>query len=143
MANISRIADRIWTGGDLPYQCGPGAMLADLDEIRAAGIVHIIDNRIEASDEDFVARHAPEIAYTWNGQDDAGQRMPDAWFDRGVRAAAAHGSRRCTEHRSAVTGRRGGGRGARRGSAHDARGGGRLRFRPRGRGLTFESASGD
>lgn len=87
MANISRITDRIWTGGDLPYQCGPAAMLADLDDIRSAGITHIIDNRIECTDEDFVAKHAPSITYVWNGQDDAGQAMPDAWFDDGVSAA--------------------------------------------------------
>jgi dual specificity phosphatase 3 len=89
MANISRITDRIWTGGDLPYQCGPEAMMADLTDIRAAGITHIVDNRLEACDEDFVAAHAPEITYVWNGQDDAGQAMPDTWFSNGVGAALA------------------------------------------------------
>ena len=84
MANISRITDRIWTGGDLPYQCGPAAMLADLDDIRSAGITHIIDNRIEWSDEHFVDTHAPRLGYLWNGQDDVGQTMPDAWFFAGV-----------------------------------------------------------
>lgn len=87
MANISRITDRIWTGGDLPFQRGPDAMLADLHLIQAAGITHIIDNRLECSDEDFVAKHAPSITYLWNGQDDAGQAMPDAWFEDGVSAA--------------------------------------------------------
>jgi len=87
MANISRITDRIWTGGDLPSERGTEAMLADLADIRAAGITHIIDNRIEWSDEEFVARRAPGLRYTWNGQDDAGQAMPATWFDTGVFAA--------------------------------------------------------
>lgn len=87
MPNISRVAHRVWTGGDLPSQLGREAMLAELDGIRAAGITHIIDNRIEWSDEDFVRRYAPEVTYVWNGQDDAGQRMPDWWFERGVGAA--------------------------------------------------------
>ena len=46
VANISRIADRVWTGGDLS-SLGDEAMLADLAQIQSAGITHIIDNRIE------------------------------------------------------------------------------------------------
>lgn len=84
MANISKVSDRVWTGGDLPYDLGLTAMRVELAEIRAAGITAIIDNRLECSDEDFVAAHAPGIGYLWNGQDDAGQVMPDVWFDNGV-----------------------------------------------------------
>jgi dual specificity phosphatase 3 len=84
MANISKVAGRVWTGGDLPYDAGLAAMRAELAQIRAAGITAIIDNRLECSDEEFVAAHAPEIGYLWNGQDDAGQVMPDVWFDDGV-----------------------------------------------------------
>lgn len=87
MANISRITDRIWTGGDLPCHIGPDAMVADLADITAAGITHIIDNRLEGDDGAFVAQHAPTVTYVWNGQDDAGQRMPDIWFEAGVGAA--------------------------------------------------------
>jgi len=76
VANISRIADRVWTGGDLSGR-GDEAMLADLTEIQSAGISHIIVNRIEWSDEAFVQVHAPKMSYFWNGQDDAGQVMPD------------------------------------------------------------------
>ena len=87
MANISRITDRIWTGGDLPCHIGPDAMVADLADIRAAGITHIIDNRLERDDGAFIEKHAPTVTYVWNGQDDAGQRMPDSWFDAGVGVA--------------------------------------------------------
>lgn len=89
MANISRITDRLWTGGDLPTHCGPEAVAADLAEIRFAGITHILDNRLEWSDEHVVAELAPDLAYIWNGQDDRGQRMPDTWFDVGVGTALA------------------------------------------------------
>ena len=87
MPDINRVAARVWTGGDLPSHLGDQAMAAEVDELRAVGITHIIDNRLEWSDEDFVRRHAPEITYVWNPQDDAGQAMPDSWFERGVGAA--------------------------------------------------------
>lgn len=84
MANISRVTDRLFTGGDLPLHRGPAAVLADLDEVVAAGVTHVVDNRIEWSDEVTYRVAAPQIAYLHNGQDDRGQRMPDSWFDRGV-----------------------------------------------------------
>jgi dual specificity phosphatase 3 len=74
--------DRVATGADLPFDDRDAC-----DRLAgwvAAGITHVIDNRIEANDEDFVAAHAPGLAYLHNPADDAGQRMPDAWFDRGV-----------------------------------------------------------
>lgn len=84
VANISRVTHRVWTGGDLPSDLGEEAMLASLGEIQKAGITHILDNRIEWSDEAFVEAHAPTMKYCWNGQDDAGQAMPDDWFMDGV-----------------------------------------------------------
>ena len=74
--------DRVATGADLPFDDTDA-----LDRLAgwvAAGITHVIDNRIEANDESFVAAHAPGLAYLHNPTDDAGQRMSDAWFDRGV-----------------------------------------------------------
>ena len=84
MANVSRITDRLLTGGDLPLDIGPNGMLLDLRDLEAEGVTHIIDNRSEWSDEPFVARYAPGIRYLHNGQDDSGQRMQDRWFARGV-----------------------------------------------------------
>jgi hypothetical protein len=84
VANISRITDSVFTGGDLPLHIGRNAMIEHLRDIEDAGITHIIDNRIEWTDEAFVLEHSPKISYLHNPQDDAGQRMPDSWFDRGV-----------------------------------------------------------
>lgn len=84
MANVSRITDRLLTGGDLPVDVGPEGMLLDLRDLETEGVTHIIDNRSEWSDEEFVARHAPRIRYLHNGHDDDGLRMPDSWFERGV-----------------------------------------------------------
>ena len=82
MLDLNFIAARIATGADLPYD--DTAARTVLAGWVAAGITHVIDNRIESDDEDFVAVHAPCVAYLHNPADDAGQRMPDAWFDRGV-----------------------------------------------------------
>ncbi len=87
MQDISQVTDRVWTGGDLPSHLGEHQMADAVDELRVLGITHIIDNRLEWSDEDFVRSHAPEMGYVWNPQDDAGQAMPDSWFERGVGAA--------------------------------------------------------
>ena len=84
VANISQVTDRIWTGGDLPSHLDDAAMLVDLADYQRVGITHILDNRIECSDEAFVEAHAPRMTYWWNGQDDAGQAMPADWFYDGV-----------------------------------------------------------
>lgn len=82
MANIARLTDTLFTGGDLP-PFAPEHLEHIADWVEA-GITHVIDARLEWSDEDLVANHAPHIAYLHHGVDDAGQRMPDEWFDRGV-----------------------------------------------------------
>ena len=87
MANIDFVTTRVATGGDLPAD--EAGALADLADLTAAGITHVIDNRLEWNDEAFVAFHAPAVHYLHNGVDDAGQRMPDSWFDRGVAFALA------------------------------------------------------
>lgn len=82
MANIDFVTSRLATGGDLPP--GEAAALAALNDLVEAGVTHIIDCRLEWSDEGFVAQHASGITYLHHGVDDAGQRMPDWWFDEGV-----------------------------------------------------------
>lgn len=80
MANLNFITSQLATGGDLPHD----RTVEALDEWRRLGITHVVDNRLEWSDVEFVASQAPEIRYLHNGVDDAGQRMPDAWFETGV-----------------------------------------------------------
>ena len=82
MANLNFITSQLATGGDLA--ANNDATIHDLEEWQRLGITHVIDNRLEWSDEGFVADRAPEIGYLHNGVDDAGQRMPDAWFNLGV-----------------------------------------------------------
>ena len=88
MTRISRLTDQLFTGADLPRH-STEAWLAELQRWQQLGVTHVVDNRIEASDLDLMAEHAPEIDYLENGEDDYGQQMPDAWFDAGVRYAAA------------------------------------------------------
>ena len=85
--NISQLTERLWTGGDLPDHVGDA--VATVEAWRELGIRQIIDNRIEWSDENLVEASAPEIRYFHNGIDDAGQRMPDEWFDTVVAVADA------------------------------------------------------
>ena len=91
MANITQLTDTLWTGGDLPED---DEVAADhIGDWRDAGIGTVIDCRFEWSDEDLVAAIAPEIHYVHVGIDDAGQRIPPAWFDEVLAAAstADHG----------------------------------------------------
>ena len=87
-ANIDFVTDRVAIGGDLDTD-NPQRALAQLESIRAAGITHIIDCRLEWTDEGFVAQHAPELDYLHNPTDDDGRSRPDEFFERGVDFAAS------------------------------------------------------
>ena len=80
--NLDFVTPQIATGGDLP-QIWDDLMHA-LQAWQDLGITHVIDNRQEWSDEDVVFALAPEVAYLYNGVDDAGCGQPDHWFDNGV-----------------------------------------------------------
>lgn len=90
-ANADFVTPRLLVGGDLSMHELDAA--EQLDELVAAGITHIVDVRIEADDSPFVAAFAPDVTYLHHGVDDAGQRIPGTWFDRGVDFAvdAFHG----------------------------------------------------
>lgn len=83
VANADFVTPTLAIGGDLDPTLFRA--LDQLEELADAGITHILDVRIEGSDSEFVARHHPEIAYLHHGVDDAGQRIPGAWFEEGVR----------------------------------------------------------
>lgn len=92
--------ERVALSGDLPTE-RPGAAIAQLNEWVAAGVTDIIDVRGECTDQKFVARHAPDIAYHWLGTDDAGGGQPDEWFASGVAAATEalrHPDRKVVAH---------------------------------------------
>ncbi len=78
MANITHLTGGLWTGGDLPAD---DDAVIDVHDWLRAGIETVIDCRYEWSDEDFVRAVAPTIRYVHLGIDDAGQRIPNSWFD--------------------------------------------------------------
>jgi len=82
-SRLTRLTDQLFTGADLPRH-SDGAYVEELVRWEDAGITHLVDNRLEASDLDVLAELAPDLVYLENGEDDAGQSMPDAWFEAGV-----------------------------------------------------------
>ena len=92
-ANASRITDQLFIGGDLDSRRLTKA-LRQLDELDAVGITDILDVRIEWGDQNLVAEAKPHLRYHWLGVDDAGQEMPDEWFEAGtglITEALGHG----------------------------------------------------
>jgi dual specificity phosphatase 3 len=83
LANASWVTDRLLVGGDLDAMNAELAT-AQLRELTAAGVTHIIDVRVECNDEDVVTSVDPGLNYLWAGIDDAGQLVPDEWFDKTV-----------------------------------------------------------
>ncbi len=83
VADAAFVTSRLLVGGDLHTR---DTELAgrQLGELVAVGVTHVVDARVEWSDESWVARSAPGIAYLHHGMDDAGQLVPSAWFDVGV-----------------------------------------------------------
>ena len=96
----SFVTDRVAVSGDLDTD-DVDAGRAQLAGWVAAGITDIVDLRGEWSDEAFVARHAPGVAYHWIGTDDDGHGQSDEWFTAGVTttlAALADPSRKVMIH---------------------------------------------
>lgn len=80
VANASFVTPSLLVGGDLDTD-DPEHALDQLTELVEAGVTHVLDARIEWSDYRFMAAHAPGVAYLHHGMDDAGQVVPDEWFD--------------------------------------------------------------
>ncbi len=95
IANAHFVTDRLLVGGDLDAWDGELAV-RQLLELLALGVTHVLDVRLEWSDEELVARLAPDVSYLHLGIDDAGQRVPEEWFERvglwGAQALAAPGA---------------------------------------------------
>ena len=83
-ANISQVTPSIWIGGDLET-LRPAFAGLQLGEIEELGITDIVDVRLEWNDHGWVREAKPHIGYLWLGVDDAGQSIPDNWFDEGTK----------------------------------------------------------
>src|SRR5688572_3001682 len=82
LANASFVTPRLLVGGDLAVR--DDLATAQLEELAGLGLTHIVDARIEWSDESRVAAMRPALRYLHHGMDDAGQRVPCRWFETGV-----------------------------------------------------------
>ena len=82
-ADAAFVTPHLLVGGDLDTRDVELAA-SQLDELVEAGVTHIVDARIEWSDEQWVTERVPGIAYLHHGMDDAGQQVPGSWFDIGV-----------------------------------------------------------
>jgi protein-tyrosine phosphatase len=83
LANVSGVTDSLWVGGDLEV-FDPELAIAQLVELDEAGVTDIVDLRLESNDEQWVTKAKPHLRYRWLGVDDAGQQMPDEWFETGT-----------------------------------------------------------
>lgn len=79
LANAHFVTAFLAVGGDLAYD--NQTAVAQAFDLVDRGITHVLDVRHEANDEELWS-HVPEITYRWDGIDDAGQRVPAAWFER-------------------------------------------------------------
>lgn len=84
--DVDVVADGLATGGDLHAEVE--VAIGEIAALVEMGVTHVLDVREEWSDQELVAHHAPQITYVHLGVDDAGQRLPDAWFDAGLAVAA-------------------------------------------------------
>lgn len=80
VANAHFVTERLMVGGDLDAWDGELAV-RQLVELLDLGVTHVLDARSEWSDEELVGHLAPHVAYLHAGIDDAGQRVPEEWFE--------------------------------------------------------------
>ena len=92
---VCPVTDWLVISGDLPNDRQDAE--DKLAEWIAAGVTDIVDVREEWSDEDLVARLAPQIRYHYLGTHDDGTSQDQAWFDEGL--AALH---EALQHEDAV-----------------------------------------
>ena len=83
LANLHFVTPQLAIGGDLSSH-DPGLSRLQLIEICELGITHVVDTRLEWSDEQALAESAPHVRYLHHGMDDAGQQVPHAWFEEAV-----------------------------------------------------------
>ena len=82
-ANLHFVTPQLAVGGDLSAE-DEGLSRRQLAEICELGITHVVDTRLEWSDEQAMAEHATHVQYLHHGMDDAGQQVPHEWFEEAV-----------------------------------------------------------
>jgi protein-tyrosine phosphatase len=79
VANAHFVTPFLAVGGDLDLRDEDLAVQQTIDLV-LAGITHVLDVRLELDDAQWW-EEVREVSYRWAGVDDAGQRIPAAWFD--------------------------------------------------------------
>lgn len=82
VANAHFVTERLVVGGDLDVFDADLAS-RQLAELVGAGVTHVVDCRFELDDAETWAQ-VPGVGYRRFPVDDAGQRIPPAWFEAGV-----------------------------------------------------------
>ncbi len=77
-ANADFVTPYLAVGGDLPAD-DDEAVRDAADLVEVGGVTHVLDVRQEAQEELWTLTSG--VTYRWAGIDDAGQRVPDAWFE--------------------------------------------------------------
>jgi protein-tyrosine phosphatase len=88
VANAHFVTEQLLVGGDLDFRSRLRAA-QQLLELYDAGVTHIVDVRLEWSDQDWAVELLPGLQYLHHGVDDAGQAVPAEWFRTGVDYAVA------------------------------------------------------
>ena len=78
-ANAHWVTEFLAVGGDLEMYDAELAAQQAVDLI-GAGVTHVLDVRQEADDAELWSQF-PEVTYHWDGIDDAGQVVPDEWWE--------------------------------------------------------------
>jgi len=81
-ANAHWVTDFLAVGGDLDV-CDVELAARQAFDLMGAGMTHALDVREELDDTALWSLF-PEVTYHWDGIDDAGQEVPDAWWERVV-----------------------------------------------------------
>lgn len=77
-ANAHFVTPYLAVGGDLSWD--DRVATDQIVDLVLNGVTHVLDVRQEADDE-LLWEDVEEVSYLWAGIDDAGQRVPGAWFD--------------------------------------------------------------
>lgn len=77
-ANAHFVTSYLAVGGDLSWD--DRIATDQIVDLVLNGVTHVLDVRKEAHDA-LVWEDVPSVSYLWAGIDNAGQRVPGAWFD--------------------------------------------------------------